>query len=25
LKQVVEGERDDSVGKNVTAAGVMPW
>lgn len=25
LKQVVEGERDDSVGKIVTAAGVMPW
>lgn len=25
LRQVVEGERDDSVGKIVTAAGVMPW
>ncbi|KAJ5378114.1 uncharacterized protein N7496_005523 [Penicillium cataractarum] len=25
LRQVVEGERDDSVGKIVTAVGVMPW
>lgn len=25
LKQVVEGERDDSVGKIVAAAAVLPW
>lgn len=25
LKQVVEGERDEAVGKIVAAAGVLPW